>query len=284
MAAIGNLEAGGSTDLHGGLVRAYALANANYDPDRLNRVILVSDGQANTGVTEHDIIAAAADDSEGEGIYLVGVGVGDAYNYFNDSLMDDITDAGKGAYLYIDSADEAALQFTGRFNENLDVAALDVRVDMTLPYYLIMHEFHGEEYSENPEEVEPQHLGPNDAMVYHQYLVACDETLVNPSDEIEFGATYTDPFTLVDKTEDMTMTIGELLGASADQLLKGDAIVSYAEALKKIGEWEVSDTDAAIDLCQTTRDKVAAAALALDDDELEEIVELLETLGETLMN
>ena len=33
--------------------------------------------------------------------------------------------------------------------------------------------FSGEEISTNPEEVRPQHLAPNDAMLYHFALVDC---------------------------------------------------------------------------------------------------------------
>ncbi|MCC6158100.1 MAG: hypothetical protein IT350_08595 [Deltaproteobacteria bacterium] len=196
--------------------------------------------------------------------------------------MDEVTDAGKGAYVFIDSDDGAGLPFGARFDENMDVAALDVRARMTLPWYLLMHEFHGEEYSENPDEVEPQHLGPNDAMIYHQYLVACDEELVNGTDEIEFGATFTDPFSLVEKSEEGTFTIEGLLAASANQLLKGDAIVTYAEALKRIDVASKDEPEDAIAICEAAREKVAAAAETLDDPELEEIVELLGMLKETL--
>ena len=40
----------------------------------------------------------------------------------------------------------------------------------TLPWYFQMKAFYGEERSENPEEVEPQHLAPGDATVILQTL------------------------------------------------------------------------------------------------------------------
>ncbi|MCB9476996.1 MAG: VWA domain-containing protein [Deltaproteobacteria bacterium] len=285
LAVIDDLVAGGSTDLHGGLVRAYELAQKNYDADRLNRVILISDGQANTGVTDIDIIAGAADDSEQQGIYLVGVGVGDASNYFYDLLMDDVTDAGKGAYIFIDSKQEAELQFGARFNENMDVAALDVRARLTTPYYLVLREFHGEEYSPNPEEVEPQHLGPNDAMVYHQFLTVCGPDLLDENDEMEFQVTWTDPDSLEDKSATVTKTIAELLADDADQLIKGDAIVAYAEALKQIDKLiDESDAQEALELCQATKAQVQAAADELNDAELASIADLLDTYEGTIEN
>ncbi|HDH96817.1 MAG TPA: VWA domain-containing protein, partial [Proteobacteria bacterium] len=276
LAVIDSLYADGSTDLHSGLVKAYELAWKNYDPERMNRVILISDGQANTGITDIEIIAQAAEDSEKEGIYLIGVGVGDPDDYFHDTLMDEVTDAGKGAYVFIDSEEEAQKQFGERFMRNVEIAAKDVRVELTMPYYFIMDEYHGEEYSENPEEVEPQHLGPNDAMIFHQFLVVCDPDLLDVWDTINVKAHYTNPFTHQRMTEEEEMTIEQMLQAPADQLLKGDAIVAYAEALKEIyRKLEQGNRDEALKICRETKEKVQDVASFLNDDELQEIAELL---------
>lgn len=275
--AIDELYADGSTDLHSGLVKAYELAYKNYDPSRMNRVVLISDGQANTGETDINIIAQAAEDNEREGIYLVGVGVGAPDNYFHDTLMDEVTDAGKGAYVFIDSKEEAYYQFSERFHENMEIAAKDVRIELTMPYYLIMDEFHGEEYSDNPDEVEPQHLGPNDAMVFHQFLVVCDIGLLDEDDVINVKAHYIHPFTHEQKTEEVEMSIAQMLLAPARQLLKGDAIVEYAESLKEIYRLlEDNKPTEAVDLCKKTRSKVLTAADLLQDNELYEIADLLD--------
>ncbi|MCZ7585054.1 MAG: VWA domain-containing protein [Deltaproteobacteria bacterium] len=282
LAAIDGLEEGGSTDLHGGLVRAYQLAADHFDETRMNRVVLISDGWANTGVTDVELIAEAADDSEGEGIYLLGVGVGDA-DYYNEQLMDDVTDAGKGAYIFIDTQAEADKQFGDRFQENMEIAAMAVRVRLQMPYYPVMEEFHGEEYSENPQEVEPQHLGPNDAMVFHQFLAVCDGDLFQDGDVINVRAEYTHPVTRAAQTDEAEFSIAQLLAADADQLVKGDAIVSYAEALKEIDRLgDEGDWDGASTACADAHTKVQAAATQLGDTELEEIADLLETYQDTI--
>ncbi|MBW2277191.1 MAG: VWA domain-containing protein [Deltaproteobacteria bacterium] len=120
------MNSGGGTNLNAGLVTAYELANANFSENRINRVILMSDGGANVGVTDEELIAESADDSEGEGIYMMGVGVGST-GYFNEALMDTITDAGKGAYVYVDTTAEANKMFGDRFLSNIEVAAKDMR-------------------------------------------------------------------------------------------------------------------------------------------------------------
>ena len=281
---INRIWASGSTDLHGGLVRAYEIARKNYHPLCMNRVLLISDGQANTGVTDINLIAQQADDSEQEAIYLVGVGVGDPEDYYNDKLMNEVTDAGKGAYIYVDTAPEAQKQFADRFMENLEIAAMDVRLTLTLPYYMIMAEYHGEEFSDNPEDVDPQHLGANDAMIYHMYLVACDADRVKSSDVIGVQARYLDPVTRTEKIDAAQYALGSILSVNADQLTKGDAIVQYAEALKLIADLIWDDPNVAIAVCQKTRAAVASAAAALNDNDLDQIEYLLELYEETLLN
>jgi Ca-activated chloride channel family protein len=244
--AINGLRANGGTDLHAGLQAGYSLAEEMFDAEANNRVILISDGEANAGVTDLDMISLAADDRNGEGIYMVGVAVGSS---FNDRLMESVTDAGRGAYLYIDSLEEAELMFSTRFYENMEIAARAVRVEVTLPWYFQMKDFHGEEWSQNPSEVEPQHLAPNDSMVFHQVVQACDPELVNPEDEITIKIDYADPQTLQRKSVIKTVKISDIMHERAAfdnesfaytgfaktdslRLNKGNAIVAYAKLLQ----------------------------------------------------
>src|SRR5205085_4156518 len=84
--AIDALVADGGTDLHSGLVAGYQLAEASHRPGTVTRVLLVSDGGANTGITDVEVISQYAGDHDVDGIYLVGVGVGTPDTY-NDALM-----------------------------------------------------------------------------------------------------------------------------------------------------------------------------------------------------
>ncbi len=129
---ISKLSADGGTDLHSGLEAGYKLAQANYGQARLNRLILISDGGANVGITDEEIIAKNSADGDKEGIYLVGVGTGPAGGY-SDLLMDTVTDKGRGAYIYLDKPEEAQRMFVDRFDETMEVAARGVQIEMTLP-------------------------------------------------------------------------------------------------------------------------------------------------------
>lgn len=266
LAAINALSASGGTDLNSGLVSGYKLAQQHYGPSRLNRVILISDGGANVGVTDEDLIAQHSQDADKEGIYLVGVGAGPA-DYYNDILMDAVTDKGRGAYIYLDRPEEANAMFVDRFDETMEVAARGVQVELTMPWYFKMEKFFGEEYSSNPEEVEPQHLAPSDAMIFNQIIKACDPAIVNPDDPITIKATWETPITYEKRETSVTVTVDQLLTAlNKTPLLKGKAIVAYAEALKTATAESLTDAHT----------QVIAANPNGTDPELKEIQTLIE--------
>lgn len=249
-----SLQANGSTNLQAGLQTGYQLAQAHFGSGRINRVILVSDGQANVGVTDENLIGAKADDENKEGIYMVGVGVGDGVN---DTLMNVVTDAGNGAYVYIDSESEAQVMFGSRFDETIDVAARAVQVKLTMPWYFQMYKFHGEQYSGDPKKVKPQHLAPGDAMVFDQVLRACAAEQIVDTDPVELTATWKDPFDYSDKSVTVSSTLGDLLGGSDKELKRTRAIVAYAETLKATADYgsqSAATVDAAIQVVNAADD------------------------------
>lgn len=285
LAAIDQIEAGGGTNLHDGLVTGYSLANQHYIEGGINRVFLVTDGGANAGITDIDLIAAEANDSDGEGIYLVGVGVGHASGY-NDELLDEVTDAGKGAYLFIDNPAEAERMFGDpeRFLANTTVAARNVQMQLTMPWYFGVKEFHGEEYSADPAEVEPQHLAFNDAMSFHQILQSCDPDAPHQLDRIKAKATYLHPQTLVEMTDEYEVALITAVTADASQLYKGDVVVSYAKSFiaidAMIGAQQYAD---AIGTANAMVTWLEQAAVTLEDEEITEMAEVMSDY-ETVLN
>jgi Ca-activated chloride channel family protein len=269
--AINGLVAGGGTDLQAGLKNGYELARKHYAESRTNRVIVISDGVANVGITDEQMIGQEADLENKEGIYLVGVGVGDGVN---DTLLNVVTDAGNGAYLYLDSAEEAQRMLANRFDEVVEIAARNVQVAMTMPPYFSIVKFSGEQYSTDPTKVKPQHLAPGDAMVISQTLRACSPTLVQPTDPIDFRATWTEPGTWKPRSVEVKTTVGDLQEQSDAQLRRGLAIVAYADALRQGAS------------CEPRAKLVAEALAAADkadpqktDPALVEIRELLQSFG-----
>lgn len=271
--AADGLTADGGTDLHAGLQRGYGLAEQHYSPDRINRVVLISDGRANTGVTDENLIARHADDEQADkpGIYLMGIGVGDGVN---DSLMDTVTDAGRGAYIYLDKPAEAEHMLGGRFLQAVDLAARAVRLEVTLPWYLAIEKFYGEVVSPDPEKVRPQHLAPNDAMVFFQILRACDPSQIGGDDRVHIRATWETPFERNGREAVIDTTLNELAGDD-DRMAKAAAIAGYAEALRQAA---LADDEEAKRVLHDALDDVRSARSRLGEaPDLREIAGLLET-------
>ncbi len=68
--------------------------------DGLNRVILLSDGLANVGLTDPNVIAAEARALAARGVSTTTMGLGDDYN---EDLMQELGESGDGNYYYIES-------------------------------------------------------------------------------------------------------------------------------------------------------------------------------------
>ncbi len=276
LAAIEALSASGGTDLYSGLTAGYALANEVYDTDRINRIVLISDGGANVGVTEVELIAEQANISGADGIYLVGVGVGEA-GVYNDTLMDEVTDAGKGASVFISTAAEAQKVFGERFTSTFSVAVRDVQVQLELPPGFEIVKFSGEEYSTDPAEVEPQHLAPDDAMVFHQRISTCAPELVLDDTPITVTARFEDPLSGEAREVAVEASFAELLAAEPALLRKGAAVFGYAEALKAWKSATDDETRAAI-IADALAEIARAAELLPADPDLQEIRTVLEAM------
>lgn len=127
-AAIFGLRSEGSTNVQAGLELAYAQALKAFKPQGVNRVILLSDGVANNGITTADGIFARVKARASEGITLttVGFGMGD----YNDVLMERLADQGDGQYAYVDRLEEARRIFVEQLTGTLQVIAKDVKLQL----------------------------------------------------------------------------------------------------------------------------------------------------------
>jgi len=122
---IRRLHPQGSTNLHGGLMLGFQEVDKHFDIRRNNRVILLTDGIANRGVTDPKQIAQDALTYNERGIYLSTIGLG---LDFNDELLSQLARQGKGAYHFIDSAQEMDKVFRREVAGLVEKVARDVAV------------------------------------------------------------------------------------------------------------------------------------------------------------
>jgi Ca-activated chloride channel family protein len=203
---------------------------------------------------------------------MVGVGVGDPGSY-SDALMDQVTDAGKGASVFIANDDEVGKIFGTDFVNTMAVAARNVRVSVDLPAGFEISEFSGEEYSTDPAEVEPQHIAPNDAMVFLQSIRTCAPEELDQDSEITFNLQFQHPTTHEEQERSQTYTINQLLDADRALLRKGQAVFEFAEGVKVFKR--TKDHDDLVDAFEAID---VAEELNSDDPDLAEIRMILETL------
>jgi Ca-activated chloride channel homolog len=125
--AIDELRADGSTNLGDGIVTGYQVARDSFRPQANNRVILLSDGLANTGNTSAESLLTKIRGEAEKQISLLGVGVGSDYG---DKLMEQLADKGDGFVVYISEQRQARELFVRKLPANLSVRAYDAKAQV----------------------------------------------------------------------------------------------------------------------------------------------------------
>lgn len=128
LGVIDSLMAGGGTAGGAGIQLAYEEARKNFDKTRNNRVVLVTDGDFNIGISSPKELEDFIAEKRASGVFLTVVGVG-AGNY-QDATMKKLASAGNGNYAYVDSLLEAKKVFLTEFGGTLQTVAKDVKLQV----------------------------------------------------------------------------------------------------------------------------------------------------------
>lgn len=101
---LGKIKAGGCTNLSGGWLLGCEQVKSCLNREYLNRVLLLTDGQANEGITDPQILTKTAHKQSEQGIITTTLGFG---TYFNEDLLMGMAKAAGGNFYFIQSPDEA---------------------------------------------------------------------------------------------------------------------------------------------------------------------------------
>jgi Mg-chelatase subunit ChlD len=123
--AIDCLEPDGGTNLHSGLMLGYAEARKHFQTDATNRVIILTDGIANQGVTAPSRIAADSAMYNKEGIDLSTIGVG---LDLNNDLLRTLARSGRGLYHFISDYKDIDKVFVNEVQSLVSSVAKNVKV------------------------------------------------------------------------------------------------------------------------------------------------------------
>jgi Ca-activated chloride channel homolog len=108
-AAIQRVRAGGLTNLSGGWLKGCDYVKTNLDPQRIDRVLLLTDGHANVGICDPTVLTTTSGQKAEEGVTTTTLGFGQG---FNEDLLIGMARAGNGNFYFIQSIDEASEVFS----------------------------------------------------------------------------------------------------------------------------------------------------------------------------
>ncbi len=123
------VSAGGGTNLSGGLGRGIDLVRHTPPGGRQRRVILISDGLANQGITDPVALGRMAETALAHRFSISTVGVG---LEFNEIVMTAIADRGAGNYRFLEDPHAFASVFEAELIATRQVAASDVAIRIPL--------------------------------------------------------------------------------------------------------------------------------------------------------
>lgn len=119
---IRGLEPGSSTNMHAGLMLGYKEALKNYRRDWTNRVVLLTDGIANQGVTNPEQIARDSQSFNDRGVDLSTIGVG---LDLNKDLLRQLAKSGRGLFHFVADARDIDKVFLKEFQSLVSPVASD---------------------------------------------------------------------------------------------------------------------------------------------------------------
>lgn len=125
---IRSIESGGQTNLSGGWLKGHELAESAR-VEGVNRVVLLTDGQANAGITEPSRLADLARGAAGKGVGTSCFGFGPAFNL---ELLQLMAAGGRGNYWYIETNDQMTPVFEEEIEGLVALAAQNLEVELRL--------------------------------------------------------------------------------------------------------------------------------------------------------
>ncbi|MBS1724328.1 MAG: VWA domain-containing protein [Armatimonadetes bacterium] len=147
---IRSLEPGSSTNIEGGLKLGYEQALSHYDLTWSNRVVLLTDGIANVGVTEPALIAKESVDYNERGIDLSTIGVG---MDLNRDMLRELAKKGRGLAHFVGDDGDIEKVFVKELQSLLSPVAKDPKLVVRFDPRLTLDQFYGYEPQISEDEV-----------------------------------------------------------------------------------------------------------------------------------
>ncbi|WP_040957447.1 MULTISPECIES: vWA domain-containing protein [Planktothrix] len=126
-AKLNQIQAGGCTNLSAGWLLGCEQVKSHLNTEYLNRVLLLTDGEANLGITDPQILTKTAQKQAEQGIITTTLGFG---TYFNEDLLIAMADAAGGRFYFVQSPDDVADVFRIELESLTSVVAQNLTVKL----------------------------------------------------------------------------------------------------------------------------------------------------------
>ena len=143
---LNEIEPRGSTNLGGGMMEGFQQVEKNLDKEYTNRVILLSDGLANMGITDPYQLQKIARKYRAKSISLTTMGVGLDYN---ENLMVGLSESGGGNYYFIEHPTSLASIVKKEFSLLSSLVAHNATIELKLGKNVRVKDVIGYEYDSN---------------------------------------------------------------------------------------------------------------------------------------
>ena len=197
---VDQISSSGSTNLSGGMLEGYSQVASTQQNKFVNRVLLLSDGLANRGITDSEnlrLIAQKKFREKGIGLSTFGVGVN-----FNKDLMVNLSEYGSGNFHFIETPDDIPEIFAQELSGLLSVVTQNTKLSIEFPEgYLRCAHVYGYPFEASAGKVE---INFNDVFSGELKAVLIKLEVVKPIDKtvkFDVNLSYED---VVDKLESIT--------------------------------------------------------------------------------
>jgi Ca-activated chloride channel family protein len=128
-AAINRVSVGGLTNLSGGWLQGCEHVKTELDPQKINRVLLLTDGIANVGIVDPKTLINSSAQKAEEGIITTTLGFNQG---FNEDLLIGIARASQGNFYFIQSIDDATEVFSIELDSLRAVVGQNLKVTLEM--------------------------------------------------------------------------------------------------------------------------------------------------------